>query len=614
MGSNICKNNSSFQKDFNRASTYLKSQNKKSLIKTYRNSIKSLIPYYCNIYSKIAPANIKDFETAILDDYQRQAELIFINDTVNEYYMDLLSSRYFQTHKDEFDSYLEKIKNDPTFEIDFSDNSFNGYLTRYVYSLNNFFPTVTEDILKQRSEDSAFFEKLYKTDITLEEKLKSIQIYAKKTFVRPIAQKDFIKDCRILLLGPKEYLKEDEICFRDNISNGIKESIISIIEQLKNTGKYEEYYIKQSEQFKKIGLKNYMDSSVDLTNTSTSLNTLSIEDLLVLNSFWLNRYTKVLSNQAETLFLLKDLNLLDKIANNDSTCIDELNDETLYNELLKFHFLKNPAIRFFKQVERKIENFQTDDIEGYNENTEKNYSTYSFRPLCKKMKKEYGSEYEKYFSTVLPNCQNNISTEIDFFSKLYSPISSAYSIKSSILHALSTQLDNFPNAGIVLENQNDYKPLLGFDSELTFPVFEHLGSKELLDFYTKYTHSSKVPIYDGYTDFIDLSEHFYKTQLTLPVSKKQEDILKQMCKKRTYPEFSKNTIQHLYFLKEPSRLPDSFANETGTKKKPSRSNKRYFDLIDGKIYIKDSTGEFVLSESQNQKSPVKLSKGVEYGD
>ena len=77
MGSNIYKNNSSFQKDFNRASTYLKSQNQKSLIKTYRNSIKSLIPYYCNIYSKIVPANIKDFENAILDDYQRQAELIY---------------------------------------------------------------------------------------------------------------------------------------------------------------------------------------------------------------------------------------------------------------------------------------------------------------------------------------------------------------------------------------------------------------------------------------------------------------------------------------------------------------------------------------------------------
>ena len=54
----------------------------------------------------------------------------------------------------------------------------------------------------------AFFEKLYKTDITLEEKLKSIPIYAKKTFVKPIVQKEFIKDCRILLLGPKEYLKE----------------------------------------------------------------------------------------------------------------------------------------------------------------------------------------------------------------------------------------------------------------------------------------------------------------------------------------------------------------------------------------------------------------------
>ncbi len=605
--------NELFQKDLKRAETYLKSKGFMRLMKKTRKSLFSSINYLNKLYSETNPTNMTEFEDIILEDYKKQAEILFINTEVNNYYMYLLSNQYFQAHKDELDAYFEKVQ-DPNFKLDPADTSFDGCLTSYIYSLNKYFPEISNSIFEKRAEDSNFIDKLYQTNITLEEKLKLIPIYAKKTFVQPNEQKAFVKDCRLLLLGPKEYLDYDELFFKNHIIETVKQSIVDIISQLKNLGKYDEYVESQATQFRKMGLPNYMDSSVDLTRSAGSLDSLPIEDLLVLDSFWLNRYIKVLDNYAESLFILKDSNLLEQIPTNNFNFTNKISNETLYNELLKFQFLKKPATRFFRKIDYKIDTSQTDTIEGYTEAPDKNYSTFSFKPLCRKAKRDYGLEYNQFFSNLLEKSENDIESEIEFFSEMYSPISSAYGIKSSILQILATQLEHFQNSGIVLENKNSYKPLLGFDSHLTFPIFEHTSIQDLLDFYALYTHSTKVPIYDGYKDFIDLTNDFYRTKVALPVSKKQEETLKQMCKKRTYPEFSKNTIQHLYFLKNQDRLPDSFASSQTNKKKHTRSERRYFDLLDGKIYTKDISGKFVLQENNIHNVPTTNKEGDEYDD
>lgn len=182
-----------------------------------------------------------------------------------------------------------------------------------------------------------------------------------------------------------------------------------------------------------------------------------------------------------------------------------------------------------------------------------------------------------------------------------------------MLQSLSVEFVNFQNAGIVLENSKKNRLLLGIDAGLTFPIFEHLDSHSLQDFYLAYNGNLKIPIYDGYNDFISLTGDHLSTQLALPTSQKQVDILKQSCKKKNYPEHSRNTIQHLYFLKDNSRLPDSLVvPETKETKKRLRLPRRYLDLEDNKIYVKDENGAFIPIVPDSPTNLIKEEK--EYGD
>lgn len=140
-----------------------------------------------------------------------------------------------------------------------------------------------------------------------------------------------------------------------------------------------------------------------------------------------------------------------------------------------------------------------------------------------------------------------------------------------------------------------------------------MNFNSLKDFYIAYTGNSKVPIYDGSKDFISLTGDYLSTQLALPVTEKQAEILKQTCKKQTYPAHSKNTVQHLYFLKDSSRLPDSLTvPETIGTKKRLRLPKRYLDLEDGKFYTKDEAGAFIPIAPTSPTNLIK--EGDEYGD
>ena len=129
--------NELFQKDLKRAETYLKSKGFMRLMKKTRKSLFSSINYLNKLYSETNPTNMTEFEDIILEDYKKQAEILFINTEVNNYYMYLLSNQYFQAHKDEFDAYLEKVQ-DQNFKLDPSDTSFDGCLTSYIYSLNKY--------------------------------------------------------------------------------------------------------------------------------------------------------------------------------------------------------------------------------------------------------------------------------------------------------------------------------------------------------------------------------------------------------------------------------------------------------------------------------------------
>ena len=598
-----------FQTTLYKAQKYLATKENLSISRLKKN-FKTIIPYLQSLFNRTNPVSTNEFEKAIIEDCKEYSKIVFESSFVNDYFIDLLSCRYFQKHKNEFDIYLEKVR-DPNFKLDASDQSFEGHLKSYVYMLNDNFPEYLEDIKSSLFRDNIVYQIINNNRIPSQERLKLVTDYVKKAYPNKTTHERVIKYSKIVLYGPREYLEYDEENLIYDLSKDSKNSILKIIEQSKKFGFYEGYSQLQENQFRILGLPNYASKNANLLESPQLLDNLSLEDLFVLNCFWLNRYSKDLDNYGTAVFVLKDLNLFEEIFFKGNNSFEKIPDKTLKNELIKYGFLNYPTTHFIKRREAQIDNFDTSNIKGFSRH--ENFVTYSYDPLVNQAEKKYGTDYTKFFNLSLPQSSNDIREDIRFFAYLYNPVISSYSIKVLLLQALSTQLENFKNAGIVLENQNSNKLLLGIDAFLTFPIFEHLNFNSLKDFYIAYTGNSKVPIYDGSKDFISLTGDYLSTQLALPVTEKQAEILKQTCKKQTYPAHSKNTVQHLYFLKDSSRLPDSLTvPETIGTKKRLRLPKRYLDLEDGKFYTKDEAGAFIPIAPTSPTNLIK--EGDEYGD
>jgi len=98
-------------------------------------------------------------------------------------------------------------------------------------------------------------------------------------------------------------------------------------------------------------------------------------------------------------------------------------------------------------------------------------------------------------------------------------------------------------------------------------------------------------------------------QLVLPFSSKQIELLKRKIKLNDYSPFNKNFIQHMYFLANPQKVPESFSTKepvsSSKKKKKLIFERKYVDLNTGQIYIKSKTGIY------EKVKPI-LEKGIDY--
>lgn len=338
---------SPFEKNLSKAKKYLAAQGFSS-INNLRKDIKIIIPYLQRLFDSTKPDSVEAFEKIIIEDCRRYSKIVFESNFVSDNFMELLSCRYFQKHKEEFDAYLEKVRK-PDFKLDSSDQSFEGCLTRYVYLLNNSFPEYLEDIKYSTFQDNTVCQIINNNKMSLQDRLKAVTDYVKKAYHNRTTHKRAIQNTKIILYGPREYLEEDEQDYIYDILDDSKKSILQIIEQSKKLGFYENYTQKQENQFRILGFPNYVSKNIDLTQTPHLLDSLSAEDLLVLNSFWINRYAKELNSYATAVFTLKDLNLLEDIFFKGISSYQEISDKTLENELIKYGFLNYPTTRFIKK-------------------------------------------------------------------------------------------------------------------------------------------------------------------------------------------------------------------------------------------------------------------------
>lgn len=567
--------------------------------------------YIQALHEKHPDATPEEMEQIVTDDfYYNLATKIFDANFAFENYMDLCSCKYLQHDHKQFNKILESVSS-PDFVLPPTRETFEDYLVSYVYGCiykdsEGIFDEVTayfDDYMLKILEDSS---------LSPENKYKQIETYIKRNCSNSLIVKKVLNGAKTACFGPVYYLKTSQATLEKDLKSNLKSSVLSLTSALKETGAYSTYEKVNHRNLSFLGLPNFQywgnpgeSLYVDLQNSPGYLNSLNIEDLVVLNSYWLNRYTKELNAYADCLAIIHELSLLPQILDKQTIDVTEIPTETLMaiseKRYCLFPLINNYVIKMQSQI-----NDETVDRNLILSSSEDSpFVQFTYEPLKKLVTENtFPEEYNQYFGEHLPASPNNPAEDIEYHSKLFNPSIIAYMQKSSYLSALIANLDNknIKNAGVIPEKvSRDGTHLnlsrfigLGMDANLTFPVRAHLRVDFLRDFLKSYTGSTIVPVYEGIEDFcFPGTNQLASAQLVLPFSLKQQELLKRKIKSskeaNKVPQRNKNFVEHLYYLSNPSlTLPDHLlSTTTNSKGKPKKEFvRRYVDLVDGQLYIK----------------------------
>ena len=354
-------------------------------------------------------------------------------------------------------------------------------------------------------------------------------------------------------------------------------------------------------------------------NFLISSKNLSLESLLALNSFWANRYAKELSLYSQAMFAVHKFDLIDKIRDSKSTFVPVENLQKMLIQMDTFYF---QATQFLSKKQEAVKNLRDSDETEYEDgDVEEKILRFSYTPFIKSVSRRFGAEeYASYFDSQLPHSKHDIKEDANWYIRLYNPIFSSYLMKDEMLNVLllsigNSNSENFPNAGIILENHQadstianhgasafiPYFPVIGIDAGLSFPVRIHIQKHTLIDFLKSFNGNAMLPIYEGSSDFHDpyKSNSIIATSLIMPLTDKTRALFKKGITKSEFePSNSPNYHPHARFVSHlafnsSKKVPAHLATINNSKKKSKATFvRRYINLETGYIY-ELVNGEFV---------------------
>lgn len=576
---------SNFTEDYKRSTTYLQQTNKSaSNIKRFIKE--SLIPYIKGLQQDNPDVKPEDFMSLLEADSYKLAVTAFESTYSLDYYMHYIVCEYLQKNPAIIDNlqttyYMENWDSQEKYFSQSVNHSFDDYLKRFMCN-----------VMPAYEEELNFFEDLKKANPEFEfafncgKKSKELDLYI-KDIQNPIHRKMLIKHINYTN-GLANFLPD----YKSNtivsiLTNTLATSISEIAKQLKRFNLLEKYSTTESVKYKELGLSelSLANQKFDLTNPEL-LKRMSIHELMILNSFWINRYAKELNNYCSSILSIHDLSLLPKILDNTITSSD-INEKHISEVLIKCAMLR---FRSQHYMDKMYERYLSDKLpeDEYTVPEDGNFIIYSFDPFAKSMKNRYEEEYDEHFKS-LPG-HTSLEYDAKLYGKLISPEINIYSTKSEILNGLIYNLDNnrdIINAGIIPDSiskdgteiyLNPNFICLGLDTKLTFPVREHIKLSVLKDFLGALQDDNNifVPLYDGYNDFTYNNGDIITAQQVLPTTKDFEKTVRKLALANP----SSDLINHLYWLINPSKTPEKYkAKETNSKGKTKKSYvRRYVNL------------------------------------
>lgn len=565
----------------------LKNKKQIKFTKIYMENI--LIPYIKKLKREHPDVSIENFKEILKDDAFSIAKTAFESTYALDYYMIYIACKYLQKNqkkcKELYDSY------DPNFDekkFTLSPNhNLEDYLERFMYYAVPAYENKMKEILKldpdlayvlKKGKDSKEFD-LYKKSLS-----STLERDYKNTYI------DYYFD------GIVKFLPGYELCIESELKNTLSTSISEIAKQLQRLNLFERYKNTEIKNYEKLGLKDLAiaGSKYDLTNPEL-LKKSSIHDLMILNSFWINRYAKELDNYCKGIFAIYNLDLLQKILNDDYKLEDsDIDPEYISEILIKCNMLKYKNESYMNDM--YLGYISGDyDTDMYTTFDDENFILYSFEPFGDLMRKRYGDEYDNFFNN-LPG-KTTIEDDCVLYGKLASPAVNIYSTKSEVLNGLIYNFSNMVkrkkdedivNAGIIPDEVSEdgakisLNPnfiCLGIDSKFTFPITEHIKLSVLKDFLSALQGNENlfVPLYEGHNDFTYEDGQLIKAQQIFPATKEFEKSVRELTRKSP-----SNLVNHLAWNFNSKSVPDihkaSFVNSKGKTKK--RYIRRYINLAD----------------------------------
>lgn len=395
-------------------------------------------------------------------------------------------------------------------------------------------------------------------------------------------------ECKSLKLLLNKKIKD----FEKDLKEKHKKSIKQILSKLNEMGVLDKYMLSHNKLYSdELGFPelNITPEEFKEAYSDEILNNLDITTLSSLDSFWINRYTKEISNFNLTYFLASDLNLWSDIKNapiNEKNNKLEINipKKVLEAELEKMSFLENVYNNYIDETNVQIQ-----------KTSNKNVVVADIAPVLGKINQDINSDYKTYFSRVndgaISNSKNDFLEDFLLFYKELNVKKFSYQLKDYIMISQLSKMFNIKksskNWGITYEkNKNGFQKnmmLLSIDIVgVNMPQRLHISKYCLEDFLRANQNSSRIPIYQGEDDFYRNKSLNISTPIMLPLLPKRKKIIRELSNKidENHPNYK--FIQHLNFLAGGALPMHLKSSEPNSNKK--RLIQKLYDLLDGKIY------------------------------
>ena len=395
-------------------------------------------------------------------------------------------------------------------------------------------------------------------------------------------------ECKSLKLLQNKKIKD----FEKDLKEKHKKSIKQILSKLNEMGVLDKYMLSHNKLYSdELGFPelNITPEEFKEAYSDEILNNLDITTLSSLDSFWINRYTKEISNFNLTYFLASDLNLWSDIKNapiNEKNNKLEINipKKVLEAELEKMSFLENVYNNYIDETNVQIQ-----------KTSNKNVVVADIAPVLGKINQDINSDYKTYFSRVndgaISNSKNDFLEDFLLFYKELNVKKFSYQLKDYIMISQLSKMFNIKksskNWGITYEkNKNGFQRnmmLLSIDIVgINMPQRLHISKYCLEDFLRANQNSSRIPIYQGEGDFYRNKSLNISTPIMLPLLPKRKKIIRELSNKidENHPNYK--FIQHLNFLAGGALPMHLKSSEPNSNKK--RLIQKLYDLLDGKIY------------------------------